>query len=46
VAGTAYTGPVAGLSIPLWANSNKVRMELKNEFHKALAALLDHRLIK
>ncbi|MFZ2340825.1 MAG: TolC family protein [Bacteroidales bacterium] len=25
VAGTAYTGPVAGLSIPLWANSNKVR---------------------
>lgn len=25
VAGTAYTGPVAGLSIPLWANSNKVK---------------------
>jgi len=25
VSGTAYTGPVAGLSIPLWANSNKVR---------------------
>ena len=25
VAGTAYTGPVAGISIPLWANSNKVR---------------------
>ena len=128
VAGTAYTGPVAGLSIPLWANSNKVKsasaaadysnalreatllklrseaqnnysraaalqksvseireiiesgggtrypdkaleageisvstyfmylkslyesedrlMELENEYHKALAALLDHRLIK
>lgn len=25
VAGTDYTGPVAGLSIPLWANSNKVK---------------------
>jgi outer membrane protein TolC len=25
VAGTAYTGPIAGLSIPLWANSNRVR---------------------
>lgn len=25
VSGTAYTGPVAGLSIPLWANSNKVK---------------------
>ena len=128
VAGTAYTGPVAGLSIPLWANSNKVKsasaaadysdalreatllklrseaqnnysraaalqksvseireiiesgggtrypdkaleageisvstyfmymkslyesedrlLELENEYHKALAALLDHRLIK
>lgn len=25
VSGTAYTGPVAGLSIPLWANSNRIR---------------------
>lgn len=25
VAGTAYTGPAAGMSIPLWANSNKVK---------------------
>lgn len=25
VSGKAYTGPVAGLSIPLWSNSNQVR---------------------
>ncbi|MDX9902501.1 MAG: TolC family protein [Bacteroidales bacterium] len=58
VAGTAYTGPVAGLSIPLWANSNRVRSasaaadysaalrdatvqklksETKNEYYNAMA---------
>ena len=44
VAGTAYTGPVAGLSIPLWANSNMVRSASAAADY--VAALRDAALLK
>lgn len=35
VPGETYTGPVAGLTIPLWANSNKVKTSLAMADHMA-----------
>lgn len=44
VAGTAYTGPAAGMSIPLWANINKVRSASAASDYSA--ALLEATLLK
>ena len=44
VNGVAYTGPVAGLSIPLWANSNRIRSALAAADHSA--AVRDATLLK
>lgn len=44
VSGTSYTGPVAGLSIPLWANSNRVRSASAAADYSA--ALMDALLLK
>jgi cobalt-zinc-cadmium efflux system outer membrane protein len=37
VPGQTYTGPVAGLTIPLWANSNKVKTAVFMAEHSAAA---------
>lgn len=44
VAGTSYTGPLAGISIPLWANSNKVKSASAAADYSG--ALRDARLLK
>ncbi|MFO7620129.1 MAG: TolC family protein [Bacteroidales bacterium] len=44
VSGTAYTGPVAGLTIPLWANSNRVKYASAAADYSA--ALRDATLLK
>ncbi len=44
VSGTAYTGPVAGLTIPLWANSNRIKSAYAAADYSA--ALRDATLLK